>query len=379
MMQQKLPAELRDLIYELLVVEDRPIPVGPYYHYRPYDQPIHDPSDQEPETNLPSSPGPWAVVKQRRRSEISDDYIEDGSETEDANSGLEQADSLVSPEITERIRMLDLSWDNECTDIDDEKITLPDGRVKEVHTHKPPSDIVLPSSYLLNPRYFGPKVSAEIQKVYYAQNTFSICSLQQAIRSFGTLHSGYFMQKWKEDGSPRKVSDDLKLQPPFYPKNYVRNLQVRVKYEQYHLEESQYPDAHGKYAYQQRFLRQTLSNIEKLDLFLGCSLPSEMRVEFVLMTKLPNIGDVDYARYGMCGYINFLQCIRNMVYKLMYDHDNVCVQVTHYDEDNFPFPRDLTGIFGLTREQWEYVSTALPPFLFSRLSEDLQRIGTVMR
>ena len=373
-MQQKLPAELRDLIYEYLVVEDRPIPVGPYYHHHPYNQTNHDPPDEEPDGGALRDRGPFvtlASILERRRRENPNEYMEDASETEEADGDFGKADSPVSPETTERIGMLDLSGGtDERIDLGNDITILPDGRIKEEHTSKPPRDIVLPSSYLLNPRYVGHAMSAEIQKVYYTQNTFSICSIKQAIRNFGSLHSGYFMQTWNDDGSPRKVPDDLKLQPPFYPKDHIRDLQIRVKCEHYHFEEQQYSDAYRRYAYQQYFLHQIRSNIEKLDLFLGRSLPFGMRIEFIVMTTPPDIEDEGSLVDGICAYINFLQCIRNMVYKLMYDHDNVSVKVTHYDEDVSPFPRDLTGMFALTREQWEYVSTALPSYLLPRLSAD---------
>lgn len=360
-MQQKLPAELRDLIYEYLVVEDGPIPVGPFYHHRPYNQTNHDPPDEEPDGHALRDPGPFvtlASILERRRRENPDEYMEDASETEEADGDFGKANTPVSPDITERI-----GWDKDV-------IILPDGRIKEEHTSKPPRDIVLPSSYLLNPRYVGHAMSAEIQKVYYTQNTFSICSIKQAIRNFGSLHSGHFMQTWNDDGSPRKVPDDLKLQPLFYPKDHIRDLQVRVKCEQYHSEEQQYSDAYRRYTYQQYFLHQIRSNIEKLDLFLGRSLPSGMRIEFIVMTTPPDVENEDSLVDGICAYINFLQCIRDMVYKLMYDHENVCVKVTHYDEDVSPFPRDLTGIFALTRGQWEYVSTGLPSCPLPRLSAD---------
>ncbi|KAE8845470.1 hypothetical protein PTNB85_01449 [Pyrenophora teres f. teres] len=354
LMQHKLPAELRDMIYEHLVVEDRPIYVGPYYHIRTYDGPNLDPPLPDEESDdvtrtVGSHVGPritWASVLERRRLENPEADILDESETEDVdNDG-------VNPEIIERIRKLDLSCSNERSNHNEGKMILPDGRVKQVHTYHPPEDMVLPNSYLLNPRYVGPVISAEIQKVYYTQNTFSICSVRQAIRNFGTLHSGYFMQTWEEEGKPRKVPDDLKLQPLFYPVNHVRDLQIRVKCEQCRI---QAPDmgAYDKNEYMRGFLRQMWSNISKLDLFLGRRLPFGMRIEMVLMTNLGDVDDVEDGRYAKCAYVNFLQCIRNMIYKLMYDHDDVCVYVTHYDE-YLQLSRDITRVFALTKEQWEY-------------------------
>ncbi|CAE7028232.1 hypothetical protein PTTW11_04392 [Pyrenophora teres f. teres] len=239
LMQHKLPAELRDMIYEHLVVEDRPIYVGPYYHIRTYDGPNLDPPLPDEESDdvtrtVGSHVGPritWASVLERRRLENPEADILDESETEDVdNDG-------VNPEIIERIRKLDLSCSNERSNHNEGKMILPDGRVKQVHTYHPPEDMVLPNSYLLNPRYVGPVMSAEIQKVYYTQNTFSICSVRQAIRNFGTLHSGYFMQTWEEEGKPRKVPDDLKLQPlrsylltiAPYTNIYTRTLVIALK------------------------------------------------------------------------------------------------------------------------------------------------------
>jgi hypothetical protein len=46
-MHQKLPAEIRNFIYECICVEpNRPIPVGPYYHFRKYDQMLRVPPEK---------------------------------------------------------------------------------------------------------------------------------------------------------------------------------------------------------------------------------------------------------------------------------------------------------------------------------------------
>jgi hypothetical protein len=377
MMQKKLPTELREFVYGYLCVEpDRPIPVGPYYHFRKYDQPFRNfPSEYHP------SPwggfGPritWASLEESRRRRNHNSYAgrvaaaqmvgdtetgkasdirpDEATDSQDTDG----KDATTRSEIIERFAQFRVGRnDIDNVSLDEDVIMLPDGRVKEEHDHKPPSDMVLPSSHFLNPRYVGPVISHEMQKMYYTQNTFSVCTVDQGIRNFLGRHSGYSMQKWRDNQVPQ-IPDDLKLEPKFFPSEHVRNLQIRVKLEEFHSNLPEGATDEELYAYEQHFLRFTRKNLQGLNQLTKRQSKLGLNIEFVLMTALPNIDPDEHGFYTHWNFINFLQTIRNSVYRMMYDRVNATVKITHYDEGFSRFPRDITGLFALTKEQWEHVS-----------------------
>jgi hypothetical protein len=306
--------ELRDLIYEYICVEpDRPIPVGPYYHFREYDQPL--------QKNIPSLSAKWQrlFVQNFEQLTVKDDVEDDVEEIY----------------------------------VDDETVVLPDGRVKADHSHRPPSDMILPSSHFLSPRYVGPVISYEMQKMYYTRNTFSVCSVEGAISNFLYLHTGWSMKRRTRDGQPPR---DLRLEPLFHPCDHVGKLQVRVKHEHFYESIPEESTDSLVYAYEQHFLRFTEYNLRPLkELGTGGST-RPWEIELVLMTALPGSwrGSTDASHRH---FINILEAIRDTVYTVMHDCPNSKVKITHYDEGVSIFPRDLTGWFALTKEQWEHVST----------------------
>jgi hypothetical protein len=378
MMHQKLPIELRELVYGFLCVEpDRPIPVGPYYHFRKYDQPFHDPQLRIPWPDDELLRSTWppqrfadpnsyaAYIRAGGEVEVE---IGDASGTQEHSDGSQHAepfrlvdsnDTQMAPELTRLIMKTSISTPADRVKLHDDPddTILPDGRVKEEHTHKPPSDMVLPYSHFLDPRYVGPAIAFETQKMYYAQNTFSVCSVEQGIFYLLNSDSSKNMVGRRYDGRPKYVPKDLELKPPVYPRDHIQNLQIRVKLEQFH---SDMPQDHfsdfEKYAYERRFLRFTQQNLEGLKGFLHNRSKQRLNIEFVIMTELLDFEEDDPGWHAKCNYVNFLQSIRNWVYRMMYDCGNVSVKITHHDELQFPFPRDITGLFGLTKEQWEHVS-----------------------
>jgi hypothetical protein len=379
LMHKKLPAELREFVYEYLCVEPgRPIPVGPYYHFRKYDQPLRTPPadpdyDQRPGLSLNTIT--WTSVEERRHRRHLNSYaghIAWAQTTEDVVMGeasdvgstevtqsrdMDGSNATISPELVERFNQFRVGSDDpEDINLDENGVMLPDGRVKEEHDDKPPSDMVLPSSHLLNPRYVGPVISQEMQKLYYTRNTFSLCTVDQGIRNFLGRHSGYSMQKWYDNHAPR-IPDDLKLEPLFYPSEHVRNLQIRVKLEQFHTNLPESATDEELYAYEQHFLRFIRKNLEGLNLLTKRQSKLGVDIEFVLMTALPSIDPGENGFYAQWNFINFLQTIRNSVYTMMYDCVGATVKITHYDEGFSSFPRNITGLFALTKEQWEHVST----------------------
>ena len=120
LMCRKLPAELRNVVYTFLCLEDQTIPVGPYYHFREYKR--------TPETEL----------------EIGHD------------GGT----------------------------LNTEYIVLPDGRIKYDHSEKPAPGILMPHSHIFSPQYVGAAVASETEKTYYANNTFSVCNVDRGIPRF---------------------------------------------------------------------------------------------------------------------------------------------------------------------------------------------------
>ncbi|KAH6868603.1 hypothetical protein BKA58DRAFT_387229 [Alternaria rosae] len=354
LMHQKLPVELRDLVYEFLCVEpDRPIPVGSYYHFRKYDKPFHDPLQRLHYDNYAQprishrwpSPAPYRALT-GDTSDV-DVKLAEADGSNDVQLGLELTERIAKLKLTHRVDELSLVEDNDTT-------VLPDGRVKEVHTHKPPKDMPLPSSHFLDPRYVGAEAAYEIQKIYYALNTFSVCSVERAIYSFSEKHSGQNIVGYDYDGTPWDVPEDVQTKPLLYPRNHIRNLQVRVKFEQFD-EDMQRDHFSGldKYSYERRFLRFTEQNLEGLGQFLRERSKHDINIEFVVMTELPDFQDDELGWGAQCNYVNFLQSIRNWVYIMKYDCDNISVKVTHHDPVMSAFPRDITGIFGLTQKQWE--------------------------
>ncbi|EOA87724.1 hypothetical protein ACJQWK_02243 [Exserohilum turcicum] len=320
-MHQKLPAALRELVYEYLCLDPgRPIPAGPYYHFRSYHVPPVVPPP--PEAALDSHAG-WRHQTQG------------------------------TPKPIEHLSGLDVSPDTEDIDLGNDCIVLPDGRIKEEHTHRAPSDMVLPSSPLLDPRYVGPAMSYEMQKMYYTHNTFSLCSVEDGIANFFGHHTGYSMQKWPQGRRPR-LAAALELDPLFFAAEHIRRLQIRVKLE--HFFSDMPKDATGveAYAYEQSFLRSAWSNVQGLGHYLARRPKGGAEIEFVLLTGLPCSDSEESRRQCQRCFANFLQCIRSMVYTMMHDCDDVRVTVTHHDDKMSAFPRNITGVFALSREQWEY-------------------------
>lgn len=291
MMCHKLPIELRNLVYEFICIEDQPIPVGPYFHFRPYNRKM-------------------------------------------------DSDRLAS--------------------------ALSNGRLRIDHTERADPAILMPYSYVFNPAYVGPIVKVEMQKVYLANNTFSICNVDQGIDTF---------LRW---GSSRRIPDPvMPLGTPFGPGSgfsvvienalclikageFVRRLQIRVKCEHYDNHEP-WDMAHYRrdlFATECGILRNARITLEPLLFLLQQDQPLEL--EFIIMTALrPDAMAVEcQQRY----FINLLQALRNTFYILIYDRGNTKIRIVHHDDKISAFPRDITALWSLTKEQWEQVCNGLGYF-----------------
>ncbi|KAH7562701.1 hypothetical protein J3E72DRAFT_384558 [Bipolaris maydis] len=363
MMYEKLPAELREMVYEYLCVDaDRPIPVGPYYHFHAYNKPYVYPAKAKTEVDAEPDLIERLFGKRSASSTGSASGAPGNSAPVTWKPSVNWGDELqIDPELVERVSRLCVDEDEEEAESDSNYTILPDGRVKEKHTHKPPSDMMLPSSHFLDPRYVGPLVSHETQKVYYARNTFSVCNVENALANFlGRDTCSYHREKWEDDLAPTH-STTLEEVPPLFAADHIRHLQIRLKFEHFRNDLPARQCFLDRYAYEQRFLRTTWGHLEGLKHYLERRPKGKIEIEFIIMTKLSNMEHVagrdeynnEVLDRDRC-FMNFLQCMRNMVYKAMYDHEDTLVKVTHYDARHWIFPRDITGVFGLTAEQWEY-------------------------
>jgi hypothetical protein len=242
---------------------------------------------------------------------------------------------------------------------------LSSGRTKVDHTEKPDPDILQPWSHIFHPAYMGYWIAYETQRAYFTNNTFSVCNVDGGIQDF-LLDGNHRWPYQYRDASGVDVTPDDTSIPGFShqnddtcPLDFVRNLQIRIKCE--HMETA---INHGlpmdddclfreTFANECNFLRQTRNSLRLL-LGLPCHEQEQtLELEFIIMTKFLDPPD-DQPRL----FIN----IRNTLYALMYDsaHTNIKIKVTHHDEFVSPFPRDLTALWSLTKEQWEHVCCSYP-------------------
>lgn len=114
LMLQKLPEELRHVVYQYLCIEERPIPVGLSYHFRTYDRADYD---------QPFDDGILNHVVASRTS-----YIEGHPSNGHMDNGLTE----VSDED-------EYASDRQKAQADQDTIVLPDGRVKKDHSRGPPT------------------------------------------------------------------------------------------------------------------------------------------------------------------------------------------------------------------------------------------------
>ena len=134
-MQRKLPTELRACVYEHLCIEDRPIPVGAYYHFRKYDKPF----DGQP-----------VLRSDRSRESCSEDANISNTHADHAygstanNLGTGDESEVKEDETTdhyspENSDEADIEKDAVVIEFEDTRLELPDGRLRQDHSQRPPS------------------------------------------------------------------------------------------------------------------------------------------------------------------------------------------------------------------------------------------------
>ena len=286
MMCDRLPIELREMIYRFLCIEERSIPVGPYYHFRPY-------SEYRPLDALASA----------------------------LSSGRDQVD----------------------------------------HTEKPDPTILMPNSHIFNCKFVGLTAAAEIQATYFSNNTFSICDVEDGIAEF--FQGAIFEDAGGAIGilnMPEDTEAMSKMRMSVRAFKLARKLQIRLKLEHFaqatHVRDLP-PGPIGireRYAEERSFLRQSKNALHRLQALPRDGAP--LQLEFIIMTKLSGILGVETRERF---FVNVLETYRNTFYALKYDRENTMITVVHHDESVSPFPRTLSALWSLTKEQWDYVSIFL--------------------
>lgn len=267
------------MVYSYLCLEDRHVPIGPYYHYRTYE-PVT--SDRPSYSNTQYHP----------------------------RSG-------------------------------DLQTELADGQVRTDHDIYPPDDLILPNNHIFNAAYVGHEVALELLRMYYQDNSFSVCNIEGGLGSLCAAVASL----------TDKTALDL------VPINHIHNLQIRVKCE--HFDEMVgSPEIDVGVRLQELvekelFLRRT---VESLQLFREKiqATTHELNIEVVVMSDLKS--NRYYSAFKHIHLVNFMQTVRNMVYELIHDREHTTVRVTSQDDNLWAFPRNFTGLFRLTKEKWEWVS-----------------------
>lgn len=225
----------------------------------------------------------------------------------------------------------------------DRQTVLSDGRIRTDHDVYPADDLILPETHVFQPSYTSEQVAAEALEVYYKTNSFSVCNVEGGLDS---LCKPIIM----------KAGGSSVIFPPI---DRIRDLQIRLKFEHF---TSPYSDTVSNFDIHERlvtfaihqapFLRSTVESLAAIRHSIQQSPVRPLNIEIVLMSNLVDVGIETYR------VINMLQTVRNFVYELIHDRGDTTVRVTHHDEELMAFPRNCTGFFKLTKEQWDYVSTS---------------------
>ena len=157
----------------------------------------------------------------------------------------------------------------------------------------------------------------------------------------------------------------------FVPIDHVRDLQIRMKFEHSKPHDCRMKRAPGCFhsSYYFKDESQLRDAVDSLQAFRTRVVrPShDMNIEFVLMTDLDTPqDDQDAKTIAEAYFTNFLQSIRNTVYELLHERGRVSVRVTHQDDGLMAFPKNYTGLYKMTKDQWEYVSPLCDSYMWYR-------------
>lgn len=280
-MHIKLPKELRDMVYSYLCVEDRQVPIGPYYHFRQYEPAK---SDKPSYTNTEYHP-----------------------------------------------RSGDLHTE------------LADGQVRTDHDIYPPDDLILPNSHIFNTEYMGHDIALELLKTYYEGNSFSVCNIEGGL----------------DDLCTAVISNPDGAALDFVPIDHIHDLQIRIKCEHFTEIISHSGVDVGvrlkELVEKELFLRRTVESLRSFRSKIQATT-HELNIEVVLMLGSNKKGSLNsMSTFKGVRNMNFLQAVRNMVYELIHDRKHTTVRVTGQDDSLWAFPRNYTGLFRMTKENWDLV------------------------
>ncbi|KAJ8106949.1 hypothetical protein OPT61_g9200 [Boeremia exigua] len=224
---------------------------------------------------------------------------------------------------------------------------LSDGQTRIDHDVYPPDDLLLPQNHIFNPGYMGENVVLETLKTYYESNSFSVCNIE------GGLDGLCASLVFSSDGSTTE----------FRPLDYIHDLQIRVKYEHLRITTESiacHPSIRLEdFAAQELLLRDSVESLLKFRSKIQTS-SHHLNIEVVLLS---DVLKCQRRSEGLLqGYvINILQSVRNMVYELLHDRNNTTIRVTHQDDSLMAFPKNYTGLFQLTKEQWQFEQSRQQP------------------
>lgn len=223
-------------------------------------------------------------------------------------------------------------------------IVVPEGAETQDHSVERDDSIIYPDSRLLDPAYVGYDVARDASKYYYKNNTFSVCTLENAISDFlfrDPIHN------FTTQGGIPKGTEILNI----IPIDYIRNLQIRIKYEHF----GAYFTFYNNLRQGEKDLIQGIYDIlYNLSHCISSPSAAALHVEFCMMTaySMELAAEDDYVERH---HMNLLEAIRVPVYMLKHDL-KADIKVIHYDEHCMPFPKDCTAIFQLPEAEWLRVS-----------------------
>ncbi|KAF2996819.1 hypothetical protein E8E13_002372 [Curvularia kusanoi] len=224
---------------------------------------------------------------------------------------------------------------------------LSDGKIRTDHDIYPEDDLILPSSHIFNADYMGQDVVLELLKMYYENNTFSVCNIEGGLDKLCTAVAS------SADGAALD----------FVPLDHIHDLQIRVKCEHFTAYVSSAEEAGPKRRLEElaeklSFLDRTVESLQILRSRAQAS-SHDLNVEFVLMSDLNSTGHNRY--YLQLHLTNLLQAIRNAVYELLHDREHTTVRVTSQDDSVWAFPRNYTGLFKMAKNKWEHEKSKQRP------------------
>ena len=273
MMHEKLPQELRELVYQYLYIEDAPIPVGSYHFSTYVPKPLR--SEQH---NSQTQSQPFIVV------------------SEDS--------------------------------------------IRQDHSIERDENIVYPDSWLLDPAYLGHAIAQDASKFYYKSNTFSVCTLEDALSDFLFRDpiSNFIASHGTRDVQPLG----------FTPIDHIRDIQIRVKYEHLTTYMSFYKELRNG---EEDLLLGIFDTMRNFAGRIDSTAAAQLNIELLVMTAYkPMENELERKRL----HINLFEAVRLPVYRLKHDL-GVNLSITHYDEYFLLFPRNVTSNFQLSKEQWSHV------------------------